>query len=118
MAKVLIIDDSAFMRMQLTVILEKAGHQVIQAGDGAMGVRMAAADKPDCVILDLLMPDMPGMHVINAFKLKKIDNPLIIHTVDIQESTRDACLKLGAKHFLNKPPQDDKIVQVVQAVIG
>ena len=117
MAKILIIDDSAFMRMQLVHILEQAGHGVIQAQNGAQGVRMAAEEKPDCVILDLLMPDMSGMEVMKAFKLKKIEIPVIVHTADIQETTRDACIKLGAKHFLNKPPREDRILQALQSVI-
>ena len=117
MAKILIIDDSAFMRMQLVHILEQGGHDVIQAQNGAQGVRMAAEEKPDCVILDLLMPDMSGMDVMKAFKLKTIDIPVIVHTADIQETTRDACIKLGAKQFLNKPPQEDGILKALRDAI-
>ena len=118
MAKVLIIDDSAFMRMQLASILEQAGHSVIQAQNGAEGVEMAAGKNPDCVILDLLMPGMSGTDVIRAFKLKKIGTPVIVHTADIQESTKEACAKLGVRHFLNKPPRQDEILRALKAVTG
>ncbi len=110
MAKILIVDDSLFMRMQLKEILQNAGHQVVEAGGGEEGLKLAAGQSPDAIILDLLMPGLDGVAVLRKLREQGIQTPVIVHTADIQDSTRQQCLELGARAFLNKPPRPDELL--------
>ncbi|MFH1033009.1 MAG: response regulator [Pseudomonadota bacterium] len=118
MAKVLVIDDSMFMRMQLVEILKSGGHQVAQVGDSREGLTLARnlRTKLDCILLDLLMPHLDGLEFLAALRQEGLTTPVIVHTADIQEKTRQRCLELGAKDFLNKPPRREALLAAVQAV--
>ena len=113
MAKILIIDDSLFMRMQIKDILEKAGHQTMEASCGEEGLE-AVGQAPDAIILDLLMPGMSGEDVLAGLRQRGVRIPVIVHTADIQDSTRQKCLELGAGAFLNKPPQAQELMAALK----
>ena len=113
MAKVLVIDDSMFMRMQIVDILKSGGHQVAQVGDSRQGLAMAGRLHLDCIILDLLMPDLDGLGFLAALGEQGIATPVIVHTADIQEVTRRKCLELGARRFINKPPKKQELLTAV-----
>jgi CheY-like chemotaxis protein len=117
MAKILVIDDSMFMRMQVAEILKGGGHQVAQAGDAREGLGLVARVKPDCIVLDLLMPGMDGTTFLAAMREHKLTTPVIVHTADIQDATRRQCLDLGAKNFINKPPRKDELLAAVAAAV-
>lgn len=117
-AKILIIDDSKFMRIQLAGILAEAGYELIEAADGASGIDLANRTKPDCIILDLLLPDMTGQDVLKILRMKRLAAPIIVHTADIQATTREACLELGAMVFLNKPPRRDELLRAVETALA
>jgi CheY-like chemotaxis protein len=112
MAKVLVIDDSMFMRMQLVEILKAGGHQVAQVGDSREGLALAHSlrSKLDCIVLDLLMPNLDGLEFLEAMRRQGLATPVIVHTADIQATTRDRCLALGASEFLNKPPKKEELL--------
>ncbi len=114
MAKILIIDDSIFMRMQMKDILQNAGHQVLEAAGGEDGLQLAAAQNPDAIILDLLMPGIGGVEVLEKLRDQGVQTPVIVHTADIQDSTRQQCLDLGARAFLNKPPKPDELLAALK----
>ena len=116
-AKILVIDDSMFMRIQLADILGQAGYELVEASDGAQGVDLAEKTRPDCIILDLLLPDMTGQDVLKILRVKRLNAPVIVHTADIQATTREACLELGAKVFLNKPPQRDELLKAIETAL-
>jgi CheY-like chemotaxis protein len=118
MSKVLVIDDSQFMRMQLDNIIRQLGHEVIFAPNAGEGIDLVASASPDCVVLDLLLPDMNGIDVLKALKIKRCQVPVIVHTADIQDSTREECLSLGARAFLNKPPQKNELMKALNQVLG
>ena len=84
MARVLLVDDSMYQRNKLRKILEAAGYEVIEGSDGEEGLSMAASDKPDCMMLDLIMPKVGGMEVLQELHEKHVTIPVIIHTSDIQ----------------------------------
>lgn len=117
-AKILVIDDSKFMRIQLAGILGEAGYELVEAADGGSGIELADRVKPDCVILDLLLPDMSGLDVLKIFRMKRLSAPIIVHTADIQATTREACLELGAVVFLNKPPRREELLEAVETVLA
>lgn len=113
MALVLVIDDSLFMRMQLNSILGQAGHQVLQAADGLEGLDVVAQAEPHCIILDLLMPGLDGPGFLRQLRERGVASPVIVHTADIQDSTRRICLDLGARAFLNKPPMTEELLEAL-----
>jgi len=117
MTRVLLVDDSIYQRMKMRKILEAAGYEVIEGSDGDEGFDMAASHEPDCMVLDLLMPKVGGMEVLRKFHGKHLAFPIIIHTSDIQEQTKQECLALGAVAFLNKPSEEkDLLAAIAQAI--
>jgi len=113
MARILIIDDSLLMRLKTRKILEKGQHEVIEALNGEDGLSKIMKKEPECVILDLLMPDMNGPDVLRKMRELKIDIPVIVCSADIQETTKKECFDLGIKKFLNKPPQEMEMLDAV-----
>lgn len=118
MARILIVDDSWLIRKVVGGVLKKEGHEVIEGENGRQCLDLAEMAKPDLVVLDLLMPELGGLEVIEAFREKGLDLPVIVLTADIQESTHDLCRDLGVTHILQKPPRGPDIVEAVQSAIG
>ena len=106
MARILLVDDSMYQRIKMRKFLEGAGYEVVESGDGEEGLRMAASCEPDCMVLDLLMPKVDGMEVLRRLQDQHLALPVIIHTSDVQEQTRQECLALGAADLLTKPSRD------------
>jgi two-component system, chemotaxis family, chemotaxis protein CheY len=117
MARVLLVDDSMYQRIKIRKFLEAAGYEVIEGRDGEEGLAMAVNREADCMLLDLLMPKMSGVQVLRELHEKHLGLPVIIHTSDIQEETRQECLALGAVAFLNKPSRDETVLTVIAQAI-
>src|SRR5688572_2467925 len=117
MAKILVVDDSNMSRRTLRKILEPAGHEIIEAEEGMIGLERYFLERPDLVFLDLTMTGMYGIDVLN--KLREMDPQalVIIASADIQSSTQDLVQASGASAFINKPFTTDKILQVVRQVL-
>ena len=112
MARILIIDDSAFTRRQLKKVLVSLEYEVTEAGSGKQGLERLQQDPPDFVVTDLLMPEMDGFEFIDA--VRKLDGelagvPIIVLSADVQEASRNRTAELGAERFLNKPVRPDTI---------
>ncbi|MGB3205363.1 MAG: response regulator [Crinalium sp.] len=117
MAKILIVDDSSMSRRMLRNILEKAGHQAIEAKDGISAIEAYFLNHPDLVLLDLVMEGMYGLDVLE--KLRQLDSTVqvIIASADIQKSTRETAQTAGAKAFVNKPFASANVLEVVNTVL-
>ena len=113
MANILIIDDSLLQRMIIRNIIEEGGYKVLEASSGNEGLKMIESHKPDCIILDLLMPDINGIKILETLGDRTTEIPVVIVTSDIQESTRQQCIELGASGFLNKPPKKDMLLNIL-----
>lgn len=118
MAIILIIDDSAYMRGVIGGILKKDGHKLFEAEDGSKGLLLAAAEALDCIILDLIMPGVDGLKMLNVFHEKVPNVPIIVLTADIQESVHKKCMELGAVAFINKPPKENELRSVIKEVLS
>lgn len=118
MARIVIIDDSWLARRGIMGMLQNEGHEIIEADDGANGVRAVIETTPDCAVLDLLMPDMDGVGVLKQLKEKNSTTPVIVMTADIQESVKKQIMDLGAFAFLNKPPKVEELIKVINDAIG
>ncbi len=120
MANILVVDDSLMMRKFITMALAPDGHNITEASGGNEAIEAAIKNPPDCMVLDLLMPDLVGTEVLEELKIKKhMQFPIIIMTADIQESTQSRCIELGAYCVLTKPPRGGELSAAVkQAVAG
>ncbi len=111
--KILIIDDSQVSRMIIAKSIASLNAEIIEAGSGQEGIIKAGKESPDIIILDLLMTDIDGFGVLEKLKENKSAVPVIILSADIQNSTKDRALKLGAKGFINKPVNPETLKQLI-----
>ena len=118
MPRVLITDDSQLTRRILKTILEADGHEAIEASSGGAALEMIDSHVPDCVLLDLLMPDMSGFDVLKTLNDKGISIPVVVVTADIQETARERCIQMGAVDFLNKPPKEQDLRAAVRKALA
>jgi chemotaxis protein CheC len=118
MAQILLIDDSEYMQQLTAQMLQEAGHTVLTANSGAAGIEQAKNPLVECIILDLLMPDMDGFTVLQTLRELRSTVPVIICSSDIQDSARARCFELGAFDFVDKPPQKELFLNKVQIAVG
>lgn len=117
MPKILIVDDSSFQRRTIRRALAEAGYQIIEASNGRQAMQLVAAEAPDCILTDLIMPDMDGLTALETWHKEGLTIPVIVVTADIQESTRQECRRLGAWAFINKPIKEDEVRQAVERAL-
>ena len=117
-AKILIVDDSGLARRSTRRILEGAGYEVVEAEDGLGGLEQYFVEKPDVVVLDLVMKGMYGHDVLT--KLRELDAAarVIVVTADVQHSSRDMVEASGASGFLTKPVNSDDLLHAVRGALG
>ena len=101
--RVLIVDDSALSRRSLRQILETAGCEVVEAEDGLVALERYFLEKPDVVMLDLVMRGMYGLDVLHKLRELDADARIVVVSADIQSSSRELAEQAGAKAFVNKP---------------
>lgn len=116
--KILIVDDSSMSRRMMRRIIEGAGHEVIEAADGAEGIEKYFLERPYLVFLDLTMRDMYGLDVLQ--KIKELDPgaQVIVASADIQDTTREMVSAAGAADFINKPLLPEKVLNSLNAVLA
>lgn len=117
--RVLVVDDAAFMRMMIKDILRKGGYEVVgEAEDGAKAIEKYKELQPDLVTMDITMPDMDGIAAVK--EIRKIDpNALIImcSAMGQQAMVIDA-IQAGARDFVVKPFQPDRVLEAVRKVLS
>ena len=118
MAKVLVVDDAAFMRLRACKVLQDNGHEVVQAENGADAVRQYSAHKPDAVLMDITMPEMDGLAALK--EIKKLDPSARVAMVTAmgQQAIVMEALKAGAKDFVLKPFQPDRVLGALQKLLA
>ncbi len=118
MGLILITDDAAFARRMIRKAVEAGGHEVIEAGNGQECLDMVASHSPDCIMTDLLMPEMDGFALLKALGEKGAKIPVIVLSADIQDSARQKCEDLGAFMMLKKPPKAPEIQEAIQKALS
>ncbi|HEX3032343.1 MAG TPA: response regulator [Bacillota bacterium] len=118
MAKILIVDDAAFMRMRVAKLLTENGYEVIEAGDGQEGLNQYKANQPDMVLMDITMPVMDGITAVE--EIKKFDaNAIVVMCSALGQQTMVMnSVKAGAKDFIVKPYEPEKILATIKRFIG
>ena len=117
-AKVLIVDDSAMSRRMARRILEQGGYSVIEADEGVAALETYFLEKPDLVLLDLVMKGMYGLEVLT--KLRELDPGarVVVASADIQSSTRTMVKDAGARFFINKPFVPEQVLTTVSTALA
>jgi len=115
---ILVVDDSWVIRQFIKKILSKGDYTVlIEAVDGIDAIEKVQQHRPDCIIMDILMPRMTGIEALIELKKQGINIPTFFLTADIQETTRKKCMDAGGAGFLNKPPKDDELLELITSVL-
>ncbi|GAB4250659.1 response regulator [Deferrisoma sp.] len=116
--RAMVVDDSPYIQKELTKILERHGCEVVAtASNGLEAVKKYKELKPDFVTLDLVMPQMGGIQTLVL--LKKIDPGATVIMVSSMSSKDQIveCAKAGAKHYILKPFEEEKVVEVLNKVV-
>lgn len=114
MTRVLIVDDAAFMRMMIKDILEKNGYDVVaEANNGIKAVEMYKRERPDVVTMDITMPDMDGIEAVKAIKEFDPSAKIIMCSAMGQQSMVMDAIRAGAKDFVVKPFQPDRVLEAL-----
>ncbi|WP_066892448.1 response regulator [Clostridium nigeriense] len=119
MTKVLIVDDAAFMRMMIKDILQKNGFEVVgEASNGIEAVNLYKKERPDVVTMDITMPDMDGIEAVKEIKVFDPSAKIIMCSAMGQQSMVMDAIKSGAKDFIVKPFQADRVLEAIRKVVG
>ena len=119
MAKVLIVDDAAFMRMTIRQMLEKGGHETVgEAGNGIEAVKKFIELKPDVVLLDITMPEMNGGEAFKRIKQLEPDARVVICSAMGQQAMVAQAIQYGAKDFIVKPFEEDRLIASVNKIMS
>ena len=120
MAKnILICDDAAFMRMMTKDILTKNGYNIVgEAENGAKAVEKYNELKPDLVLMDITMPEMDGIEALKKIKSGDPNASIIMCSAMGQQAMVIESIQSGAKDFIVKPFQADRVLEAVQKVVG
>ncbi len=120
MARVLIVDDSPTEVYKLATMLEKNGHQVYKADNGADGVALAKKELPDAILMDIVMPGLNGFQATRQLTRDPDTShiPVIIVTTKDQETDKVWGKRQGARGYLTKPVEETVLVQALADVLG
>jgi two-component system chemotaxis response regulator CheY len=114
MAKVLVADDSAFMRLQCGKLLQQNGLEVVQAEDGAKAVALYRSARPDAVLLDITMPNMDGLAALRAIRALDPGARVAMLTAIGQQSVMMEAIKAGATDYIVKPFDPVRVLATVR----
>ena len=120
MARILIVDDSQSQLLGLKRIVEKLGHEVISAEDGAAGVEVAKREIPDLILMDVVMPNLNGFQATRSISKepKTSHIPIILVTTKDQETDRVWGMRQGAKAYVTKPVNEAELVKTINELLG
>jgi two-component system chemotaxis response regulator CheY len=118
MARILVVDDAAFMRVRAAKVLQDSGHEVAQAENGHDAVKQYRDWRPDAVLLDITMPEMDGLTALK--EIRKIDPNARVAMVTAmgQQAIVMEALRAGAKDFVLKPFQPDRVLSALEKLLA
>lgn len=118
-ATLLIVDDDAEIRFLVKAVLDRAGYNVLEAGDGETAIEIAETDQPDLILLDLSMPGRDGIEVATEIRSRKGSGPLLVAlSARHQPSDRERALAAGCDLFLSKPCPPSRLRQTVADLLA
>ncbi|MFS0636380.1 response regulator transcription factor [Mesobacillus foraminis] len=117
MKKVLVVDDEQSIVTLLQYNLEQSGYEVMTASDGEEGKNLAIAEKPDLIILDLMLPKLDGIEVCKILRQDRIMTPILMLTAKDDEFDKILGLELGADDYMTKPFSPREVTARVKAIL-
>jgi DNA-binding response OmpR family regulator len=114
--KILVVDDKAELRKLLKSYLAEEGYEVVSAADGQEALFAARHEKPDLILLDLMMPEMGGFEFMRSYR-RSSDTPIIVLTARLEENEKVLGLELGADDYVTKPFSMRELAARVRAVL-
>jgi two-component system alkaline phosphatase synthesis response regulator PhoP len=121
--KILIIEDDTSTSQFLSYTMEHAGYQAITALDGIDGLKKALAEKPDLIILDIMLPGLDGFELCHRLRdwarayAMPADIPVLVLSAKAQDADKSAAFKMGANYYIVKPADPAKIVDAVNNML-
>lgn len=117
--KILIVDDAAFMRMMIKDILSKNGYEVVgEANDGLQAIEKFKELKPDLVTMDITMPEMDGIAALKQIKSMDANAKVIMCSAMGQQAMVIDAIQAGAKDFIVKPFQADRVIEAISKTLS
>ncbi|RWZ60482.1 response regulator [Halobacillus fulvus] len=116
---ILIVDDAAFMRMMVKDILTKNGYEIAgEAEDGKKAVELYNEHQPDLVTMDITMPEMDGITALKEIKTQHPDAKVIMCSAMGQQAMVVDAIQAGAKDFIVKPFQADRVIEAIKKALS
>lgn len=119
MKRILIVDDSFYMRTMLKNMLTDAGYEIVgEAPNGQTALELAKETKPDLITLDVILPDNTGLDVLKGIKKEQPDQKVVIVSAVGQEVIVNEAMENGALSYIVKPFSEEKVLEVVSKVLS
>jgi len=117
MANILVIDDEADMRFAVRMLLERSGHSVIEAENGDNALAKLDEFIPDLVLLDMRLPGMDGIQILQKLRAKQKNLPIIMVTGYGNVELAEQAIAMGADHYLSKPFHNKELIEVIHQTL-
>jgi twitching motility two-component system response regulator PilH len=119
MARILIVDDSPSQLLGIKRIVEKLGHETLTAEDGAAGVAVAKQEKPQLILMDVVMPNLNGFQATRTISKdpETAHIPIVLVTTKDQETDKVWGMRQGAKAYVTKPIKEEELVAVLKELL-
>jgi len=119
MARILIVDDSPSQLLGIKRIVEKLGHEALGADDGAAGVDLAKREKPDLILMDVVMPNLNGFQATRTISRdpETAHIPIVMVTTKDQETDKVWGMRQGAKAYVTKPIKEEELARTLEEFI-
>ena len=120
MARILIVDDSPSQLLGMKRIVEKLGHEIVTAEDGASGVEVAKNTMPDLILMDVVMPNLNGFQATRSITREPSTKhiPIVLVTTKDQDTDRVWGMRQGAKAYITKPFSESELADMIQQMLG
>lgn len=120
MGRILVVDDEPHIVKLVSFALERNGHEILQANDGAEGVKLAAEEQPDLILMDVMMPVMTGYDALDRLKSDSAtrDIPVVMLSAKSQEYEQEEGLRRGALQYICKPFTPRDLARTVDGILA
>ncbi|HEX4821126.1 MAG TPA: response regulator [Acidimicrobiales bacterium] len=118
MARILVVDDEPDILLLHRLNLEAAGHEVLLAADGMKALERIDIDRPDCVVLDVMMPVLDGWGVLEALQDRLDAPPVLVVSAKSSAADVEHALSIGARGYLAKPFNAQMLLDQVRALVS
>ena len=117
-SRILVAEDNLTNKELMRILLEKMGHEVLEAKDGIEAVEKATTDDMDLIFMDMQMPNMNGYEATMALRDKGVSTPIIALTANAMKGDRERCIEAGCNDYLSKPIRQIELRRIVNRYIA